>query len=211
MTATERTTISLSFIALLLSAITMYFQFWHEEKALNVSVLDVTYIENKNTLVFEMAFVNSGTTPYLVTRYDFSIRNKSLNDMSLSLGRNSRFDDGLNNSFMVKPQDMVTKNEVITLHVNNANQLLHRACLPAEIDLTITVADMDGYEPTSIIKVAEFRAKDNEVWLYSTTKFKNLSGQKKQKTSDGFLSGGSKFAAKLHTDTTANKPQCMGI
>ncbi|WP_219622006.1 hypothetical protein, partial [Vibrio parahaemolyticus] len=67
MTATERTTISLSFIALLLSAITMYFQFWHEEKALNVSVLDVTYIENKNTLVFEMAFVNSGTTPYLVT------------------------------------------------------------------------------------------------------------------------------------------------
>ncbi|ELK8511016.1 hypothetical protein ACHELS_004248 [Vibrio vulnificus] len=131
MTATERTTISLSFIALLLSAITMYFQFWHEEKALNVSVLDVTYIENKNTLVFEMAFVNSGTTPYLVTRYDFSIRNKSLNDMSLSLGRNSRFDDGLNNSFMVKPQDMVAKNEVITLHVNNANQLLHRrAYLP---------------------------------------------------------------------------------
>ncbi|WP_219583991.1 hypothetical protein, partial [Vibrio parahaemolyticus] len=77
----------------------MYFQFWYEEKTLNVSVLDVTYIENKNTLVFEMAFINSGTTPYLVTRYDFNIRNESLNDMSLSLGGNSRFDDGLNKSF----------------------------------------------------------------------------------------------------------------
>ncbi|HIF5823724.1 hypothetical protein [Vibrio parahaemolyticus] len=211
MTTTERTTISLSFIALLLSAITMYFQFWYEEKTLNVSVLDVTYIENKNTLVFEMAFINSGTTPYLVTRYDFNIRNESLNDMSLSLGGNSRFDDGLNKSFMVKPQDMVTKNEVITLNVNNANQLLHSTCLPAEIDLTLTVADVDGYEPTSVIKVAEFRAKDDEVWLYSTTKFKNLSGQKKQKTSDGFLSDGSKFVAKLHTDTTTNKYKCMGI
>lgn len=163
----------IALFALFISGISVYFQFIYEEEILKLSVLDVRFDVNED-LVVDMALINGGTRPFLISSYYLAVTPKEDAFGRQLLGSSDYLFSDSQKALILQPEEVTIVSETISLSASEKNRLLDMYCLPTKLHLTFNLVDSSGKAFISSKNIAKFEHSGKGIRVFVARKVRSL-------------------------------------